>query len=172
MKRKNSSNIILIGFMGCGKTTIGKALATYYKREFRDTDKMIVESSGKTIDELFSISENYFRTWERDICRSLKKKENLIISTGGGLILNKENRDILKDMGLTVFLKASVNCIYERTKNSNHRPLLNVSNKKEVIQSKLNERNSLYEELSNLTILVDNLTITEIVDKIVSYYEN
>lgn len=172
MNLKNKTNIILIGFMGSGKSAVSKYLAKISQKKCVDTDAMIVESSGKTIKELFDISEDYFRSWERNICSSLKNKHDLIIATGGGIILNKQNRLLLNETGFVVYLKASVDCIYTRTKNSTHRPLLNVPNKKEVISTNLDQRDSLYNTTSDFTIDVDNLTISQIVDKIKLAYEN
>jgi shikimate kinase len=136
-----------------------------------DTDTMITRASGKSVTELFKSSEDYFRSWELDICRSLKNKKNHIISTGGGIINNKKIHSILAKAGLLVYLKASAETLYERVKNSTHRPLLNTSNKFETLQNLLNERNPIYEALANFTLTTDKLTINEISDTLIKHYD-
>ena len=165
-------NIILIGFMGSGKSSVAKKLSTISNKNMLDTDTMIVNSSGKSIESLFAVSESHFRSWEYTICNQLIEQDDLIIATGGGIILTEDNRRLLSKLGFVVYLKASVETIYKRTKRSTHRPLLNVPNKKEVINSTLSKRSKLYEQTADLSIEVDNLTIAQIADKINVAYEN
>ena len=109
-------NIVLTGMMGSGKTTCGKALARRLGREFLDTDAMIVSQAGKSIPEIFSQEgEPAFRDWETAICRHLTDRGNLIIATGGGLILRPENVALLKARGVLVFLNRPADLIFDST---------------------------------------------------------
>ncbi len=116
--------IALIGFMGSGKTTIGKLLSEKLNLEFTDTDKIIEKETGMKISEIFSkYGEKFFREKERKILLQLTKKDNLIISTGGGLPLNENNMEILNKHFTTVYLKADFETLWNRIKSDKNRPL-------------------------------------------------
>ena len=163
------NNIILIGFMGSGKTTIARQLSTQLKIKWVDTDKLIESISGKTIPELFKHSEAYFRSWELTIVKSFNSYKNTIISTGGGIIIQKDCRDIIKKSGDVIYLDISADTVLERLKHDTKRPLLQQENRKEVITSLLNERDSLYRDVADLSISVDRLSIHDIIDQIQNY---
>ena len=124
--RQLPNKIILVGYMGSGKTTVGKKLAKQLGYNFVDTDEYIVEKEGRSISDIFRDSgEEYFRNLETSIIDELNEKySNCIISTGGGMPLRKENREKLLNMGKVYFLNASADTIYIRVKNSTDRPLL------------------------------------------------
>ena len=165
-------NIILIGFMGCGKTATAKHLASLTGFKWIDTDTMITRSSGKSIEELFAISESYFRSWERDVCKSIKNKHSHIISTGGGIILDKDTCKLLKQYGHIIYLKASSNTLYERTKNHTHRPLLNTPDKIQTIITLLTKRDPLYTATADYILNVDTLSVSDISDTLISRYDS
>ncbi|MDE7478489.1 MAG: shikimate kinase, partial [Lachnospiraceae bacterium] len=120
-------NIILTGYMGSGKTTVGRNVAKLMNYTFVDTDELIVEQQNRSINEIFAADgEQAFRDMETALLQKLiaDKKEHLVISTGGGMPLRAENRQLLSRLGKVVYLKASPKTIYNRIKGDTTRPLL------------------------------------------------
>ncbi len=157
--------IYLTGFMGAGKTTIGKALGEKLKLPVYDSDERIAEIEKRTITEIFKMEgENYFREVESNVLRSLPT-ENAIITTGGGIILKKANRAFMKKNGIVFFLYCTPEVIYERLKDDDSRPLL-AGDKMREIKSRLQSRLPLYRE-ADYTIDTTDLTIEETVGKII-----
>jgi len=157
-------NIILVGFMGCGKSTIGRQISLQLNYPLIDTDNLISESMGMSIPDIFEKhGEEYFRSLETELITQLTAKdtENSVISTGGGLPVRPENRPILNKLGYVVWLKASVDSIIERTQSTSHRPLLQTSNPKLTIQNLLAERESAYSDGADLVINTDDLAIAD-----------
>ncbi len=160
-------NIVLIGFMGSGKTEVGQRLAKRLGYAFVDTDKIIEERIGKGIADVFwEYGENYFRRLEAGVVKELSDARGHVISTGGGIVLNRENILSLKKGGLMVWLKASPETIYERVRSESHRPLLNVEDPLNEIKRLLDAREKLYAE-ANLSVDTDRLDVGKIVDIIV-----
>jgi len=156
-------NIILIGYMGSGKTTIGRKLASNLGFRFVDTDELVREHSGKTIPEIFQEQgEEAFRDFETDVLKSVINSECQIISTGGGLVLREENRMLLKDSGFCVWLKANPDTIYERICRNGNRPLLETENPRQTIYTMLQERTPKYLEAANMEIATDHLGISDL----------
>ncbi len=119
-----SENLVITGFMGTGKSTIGKKIAVKLKREFVDTDAEIVNRAGMSIPEIFETQgEAAFRTMETEVCRELARREGLIISTGGGMLVNEENRRLLDESGFIVCLVASPETLEKRLHGARGRPL-------------------------------------------------
>ena len=157
-------NIILVGFMGCGKSTIGRVISQQLNYPLLDTDVMISKNTKMQIPEIFKQNgEDHFRGLETDLIQHLSDIEvaKHVISTGGGLPIREENRGLLKSLGYVVWLRASVDCILERTGTSNHRPLLNTPDPRQTIASLLTERDPLYEACSDLIIQTDDLAIAD-----------
>ncbi|MGL5049041.1 MAG: shikimate kinase [Fusobacteriaceae bacterium] len=150
-------NIALIGFMGSGKTTIGRQLAKALEMKFIDIDKMISMKEKKTIPEIFQEKgELYFRTLEREIIEEESRENNIVIATGGGAIVDNENIKNLKKSSYVVYLDTSLECIYERVKNGKNRPLLNdVENLFSTIEELYSKRAWLYEISSNFKIKIE-----------------
>jgi len=167
MSRKN---IVLIGFMGTGKTAVGRRLAWRLKREFVDTDREIEKITGKTIAQIFAKDgEVRFRSEEALLTKKLAAREGLVISTGGGLVLNPENARLLGENGVFVALKASPEVIYQRLKNKKNRPLLLKGDLKERIKTLLAEREEVYGRLAACTVDTGEVSVDEAVERIVSY---
>jgi shikimate kinase/3-dehydroquinate synthase len=111
------SNILLVGMMGAGKTTVGKSLASYLNKTFIDSDHEIQKRTGVKISVIFEIEgEAGFRKREAEMLRELLKINNIVLATGGGVILNKENRELLKQNGTIVYLRATVDDLWNRTR--------------------------------------------------------
>lgn len=160
--------IIFIGFMGAGKTSVGKALALALNVEFLDTDEMIEQQTGQTISKLFaSLGEESFRKKETALLRELvNNKPSAIISTGGGMPVCKENRTLLRALGTVIYLKASAEDIWGRLKDDTTRPLLAGANPKEKINTILNEREAFYQETADDIICTSGKEIKQIISEI------
>jgi shikimate kinase len=149
----NKKNVYLIGLMGAGKTTVGRLLAKSLSVPFYDSDKAIEDITGVDIATIFEFEgEKGFRIRENKMIKELTELEDIVMATGGGVILNEENRTQLKENGFVVYLKCSVDRIVDRTSRNTQRPLLNVDSPKEKIQALLNERESLYQSCADFVI--------------------
>jgi shikimate kinase len=138
-------NIILTGFMGVGKTSIGTRLASDLGYTFVDTDDLIEADQKTTITEIFAQKgEPYFRDVEARIIRTVLENENQVVSTGGGAVIRDENREAFKEAGLVVCLTARPEVIYERIKHETHRPLLKVPDPMARIRDLLESRATFY----------------------------
>lgn len=161
-------NVILIGFMGCGKSTVGIKLSYRLRRSMLDTDKMIEKEEGRTISEIFATEgENYFRDLEtRCLKKLIATVNNQIISVGGGLPVREENHALLKKLGKVVYLRANAETIYERVKHDTSRPLLQGENPQEKIRTLMNQRADVYEKAADVIIDVDDKDFDTILDEI------
>jgi len=149
----NKKSIYLIGLMGAGKTTIGRLLAKSLGLAFYDSDKAIEDITGVDIATIFEFEgEKGFRIRESKMIKELTQLEDIVLATGGGVILDQENREYLKENGFVVYLQCSVDRIVDRTSRNSQRPLLNVDNPKEKIQALLNEREELYLSCADFVI--------------------
>lgn len=162
------NNIILVGYMGCGKSTIGIKLSYRLQQPFLDTDKMIENKQDKTISDIFAqLGEESFRQMETDTIRGLlDEKRWYVIATGGGLCMREENRKILKKLGKVVYLRVQPKTVYERLKNDTTRPLLQGENPYQKIQDMIALRGPVYEEVADLIVDVDGLSFEQIMRKI------
>ncbi len=161
-------NIILIGFMGTGKSTIGRKLSRTFGYPLIDTDQMIVEQEGLPIPEIFADrGEEAFRDLETRVLRSLSRHSGHIIATGGGIIGRPENRTLLRKLGYVVWLVASPSEILARTARNNNRPLLNNDHPEETIRKLLEIRTPLYRATAHLAIETDQLSFDEVATGII-----
>ena len=145
--------LIIIGPMASGKSVVGKKLSKRLDIDFYDTDEEIVKKTGVTISHIFDVEgEDKFRSREMNIFSDLIKKDDCVISTGGGIVLKEENRELLKK-GTVLYLKTSIQTQLERTMNDKERPLLKGKENKEITLRKIAKlRNPLYEKSSNYII--------------------
>ncbi len=166
------SSIILIGLMGCGKTTIGRELSKLLGMPFLDMDALIEEQIGKSIPAIFrDDGESHFRALETALLRYLLNdgaggSSAPIISTGGGVVLREENRAILRKLGFCVWLNVEVPTLIARTARANNRPLLANANRREILEKLSAQRNPLYEETAHLRLDSTKMDITTVVRRI------
>ena len=146
-------NIFLVGMMGAGKTTVGKALARRLGRDFIDCDRVIVERTGVPIATIFEIEgEAGFRSRETAVLAELAMRQNAVIATGGGAVLAEENRRLMREHGTVVYLKAAIDHLHERTRRSKARPLLAAGDRRATLTALLEAREPLYREVAHLVI--------------------
>lgn len=166
-------NIALIGFMGSGKTTVGKLLAKTMDMKFVDIDKVIEAHEKKSINDIFhEKGQNYFRDLEREVISQEALKNDCVIATGGGSILDNENIKRLKETSFIVFLNATIECLYLRLKDNATRPILNeAEDKRKLIEELLDKRKFLYQMSADYTVDINEYTnIYETVYKIKEAY--
>ena len=166
---RTDGNVILIGFMGCGKSSVGRKLAGLLAVPCLDTDALIEEQEKMTIREIFTrMGQAYFRDAETRAVRSLTGREGrYVLSVGGGLPLRSENRELLKKLGTVIYLKASVQTLSERLARDTSRPLLQGEEPlEEKITRILSEREALYEEACSHVVLSDGKSIREVAQEI------
>lgn len=164
--------IFLIGPMGSGKSTIGKVLSERLEYDFYDTDKLVEKVVGKKIKEIFEQNgEQYFRLKESEELDKTRKLKNAVIATGGGIIENEKNRLFLKEEKKVIFLDSSIERQYDRTKESQKRPLLNNGDSMKILKNLYRKRLSFYQEVSKLKISMDNLTEGKIFEKILDFLD-
>lgn len=162
-------NIILTGFMGTGKTLVGKELAKGLKMSYLDTDKLIEEREAAKICRIFQEKgEDYFRRLETKIIKEVSSLDRCVISTGGGAILKKENLAALKRKGVIICLSANPKVILKRTSKSQNRPLLKSKDPKSAVEDLLSQRRSFYEK-ADFEVDTSELATSEVVERIVDF---
>jgi shikimate kinase len=162
-----SKAIVLVGPMGAGKTTIGRQIAKSLGRTFYDSDKEIEKRTGASIPLIFELeTESGFRKRESDMLKELLDKDNIVLATGGGAVLNKKNRKILSDFGLVVYLCVPIDQLVRRTAKDKNRPLLQTDNPKQTILELLKIRDPLYREVADIVFETNGLTVRQVASKL------
>jgi shikimate kinase len=162
-------NIYLVGFMGTGKTVVGKQTARQLGREFFDLDSLIEQRQKRQISQIFAEQgEAYFRRLEKEMLQEISLKKNLVISCGGGIVLDEQNIRIMKQGGLMICLSAKPEVILGRTRGQMHRPLLNVDNPQDKIEQLLKMRAPFYAQ-ADYVIDTSGLPVSEVVNKVLEY---
>jgi shikimate kinase len=148
-----NKNIVLCGFMGCGKTTIGEILKKKTGMKLIDTDAYIEETQGKTISEIFADNgEDYFRELEYNACKELSQKKGIIISTGGGALTFDRNTEVLKSNGTIVLIDVPLNVLKERLKYDTTRPLLQRPDKDKAMKELYEKRMPIYKKAADVAV--------------------
>ena len=161
-------NIILTGFMGTGKTTVGKELAKKLSRNFIDMDERIEYLAGKSVAKIFSEDgESIFRRMESNLCAELSKQQDLVIAAGGGALVNPDNKMLLEENGILICLDCNIDELVKRLDKGTDRPLLNVADRHSEILKLLDSRKALYEQIS-YHIDTTRSTLESLVDDIVN----
>ena len=159
--------IVLIGFMGTGKTKVGKALAKHLSWKFLDSDSIIEKKEGRRISTIFKVEgEAYFRDVESRVIRDVSRLKNVVISAGGGAVLRRENMERLKKGGIIVCLNAKPMTILRRLKGDRSRPLLKRKNKLNNVRRLLRLRMPYYRDAADHIIHTDGLTVSQITGKV------
>jgi shikimate kinase len=173
MKRKKN-NIILIGFMGAGKSSVGTCLANTLSMQFVDTDNEIENRCHMTISDMFKLrGEEDFRLMETNLLREYQENlDQTVLSTGGGMPLRVENASLLSEIGIVIFLKTSKEVTYQRLKNDTTRPLLQCENPLGAIEQMLKIRVPIYEACADMVLETKDKSIDKIVQEIISIREN
>ncbi len=164
---KQRKNLYLIGPMGAGKTTIGRLLAKELGREFYDSDREIELHTGVDIPTIFEYEgEEGFRRRETEILRSLVELDDIVLATGGGIVLRPENRRLLSQNGFVVYLCCPVEKQLERTARDTHRPLLRTADPEARLRALLKERAPLYEATADLKVNTGTCSSRMVIKKI------
>ncbi len=167
-----SENIFLVGLMGAGKTTVGRALAKRLNKQFIDSDHEIEARTGASIPLIFEIEgEASFRQRESEVIRDLTAQSDIVLATGGGAVIKPENREYLKTRGTVIYLRASVNSILQRTSHDKNRPLLQTANPRQKIEQLAREREPYYLEVADFVIETGRPNVQSLVQMIVSQLE-
>lgn len=149
----DSGNIFLVGMMGAGKTTVGKALARRLRRDFIDCDREIVERTGVPIATIFEIEgEAGFRRRESAVLAELARRSGAVVATGGGAVLAEENRRLMREHGTVVYIRVSLDHLHERTRRDNVRPLLATGDRRATLASLLESRDPLYRQAAHIVV--------------------
>ena len=165
--KRASGNIILIGMMGSGKTTVGKLLAKQLGKTFIDSDEEIQRRTGVTIPHIFDVEgEVGFRSRESCVIQDLLKQDNIVLATGGGAIISQLNRAAMKQNGVVVYLKSSVHDLWQRTRNDHSRPLLQTGNPRAKLQELHDQREPLYAEAAELTIHTGKQSVQVLLERL------
>lgn len=161
-------NVVLVGPMGAGKSTIGRLLATRLSFDFFDTDSVIEERTGADIPWIFDVEgEEGFRARETAVLAELVSEKASVIATGGGIVMRDENRELLRNAQAVVYLTASIDQLVERTCKDKKRPLLQVEDPRAKIIELINRRDPLYKEVSGYVVETDGRSPKFVVQHIV-----
>ncbi len=163
-------NVVLIGSMGCGKSSVGREIARRAGLTFVDTDQLIRQKFGKTIPEIFSrFGEDYFRQEETSALRELELANGIVLATGGGIVVRPENHPRLKKIGVVVWLVADEEIIWERVSRNKLRPLLQTVDPRQTMNRLIAERRPWYSSLADLTIDSGHLNHAEVAEKVLAF---
>lgn len=165
-------NIFLVGLMGAGKTTIGRALAKRLDKQFIDSDHEIEARTGVSIPLIFEIEgEASFRQREAEVIGELTGQNGIVLATGGGAILKPENREHLKSRGTVIYLRASINSILQRTSHDRNRPLLQTADPRAKLEQLAREREPLYAEVADFVVETGRPNVQLLVNSIIAQLE-
>lgn len=165
-----NNNIYLVGLMGSGKTTVGKLLSKQLRRPFYDTDHEIVRRTGVTIPMIFEVEgEAGFRKREEQMIAELTKLDGVILATGGGAIISPANREQLKQHGTVVYLRGTVDELWQRTRHDRNRPLLQTQDPKARLRELYAQRDPLYREIADVIVDTGRQNVNVLVQQLVQY---
>jgi len=152
-RKLTSGNLVLVGMMGSGKTTMGRQLAKHLGKVFVDSDEEIIKRTGVTIPHIFDIEgEAGFRQRESAAIRELVGRDNMVLATGGGAVLDEQNRALLQQNGIVIYLKATTHDLWLRTRHDRNRPLLQTDNPHAKLTELFHLRDPLYRQMSDIIV--------------------
>jgi shikimate kinase len=170
---KNTSNIFLVGLMGAGKTTVARILARRLDRAFYDTDHEIERRTGVKIPVIFEIEgEPGFRLREEQALAELAAQDNIVLATGGGIVLSAANRALLKERGLVVYLRAQPRDLWYRTRHDKNRPLLQTPDPLGRLQELYEQRDPLYAEVADIILDTGRPNVGPLVSQLITKLES
>lgn len=162
-------NIFLIGFMGCGKSTVAAGLSAKYGMDIVEMDQIIVEREGMSISDIFAQKgELYFRDVETHLLIEIQSENNKVVSCGGGVVMREQNVEAMRKGGCVVLLTANPETILERVKDDNSRPLLQGNKNIDFINEMLEKRRAKYESAADIVIQTDEKRIDDICEEIIT----
>lgn len=152
-RKFQSGNLILVGMMGSGKTTMGRALARHLGKAFVDSDEEIQRRTGVTIPHIFDIEgEAGFRQREMAAICALVGRDNMVLATGGGAVLLEQNRELLQQNGIVIYLNASAHDLWQRTRHDRNRPLLQTADPHAKLTELFQQRDPLYRQVADIVV--------------------
>lgn len=152
-RKLQSGNLILVGLMGSGKTTLGRALAKHMGKAFVDSDEEIQQRTGVTIPHIFDIEgETGFRQRETAAIRDLVERDDMVLATGGGAVLAEQSRELMQQNGIVIYLKASVQDLWQRTRHDRNRPLLQTADPHAKLTELFQQRDPLYLQVADIVM--------------------
>jgi shikimate kinase len=164
-----TGNFFLVGLMGAGKTTIGKHLAKRLGKSFYDSDHEIERRTGVKIPVIFDIEgEAGFRLREQQVIRELTHRQDIVLATGGGVVLSPDNRADLKSNGTVIYLRANIDDLFARTRRDKNRPLLQTANPKIKLAELFSQRDPLYREVADIVIDTGRQSVASLLDTLES----
>ena len=162
-------NLVLVGFMGSGKSSVGRLAAKALGFQFTDTDQIVVERAGRQISDIFETDgEAAFRALETEAIESLVHMDGYVVSTGGGAVLSEHNRQLLRALGFVVCLTASEDILFERVARNSKRPLLQTENPRATLSKLIHDRSALYQAAAHHTLDTTLLPQTAAVEALVT----
>lgn len=162
-------NIVLIGFMGAGKSTVSEYLSNVFAMDTVEMDQVIAEREGMSIADIFdTYGEEYFRDLETKLLIELQSEKNMVISCGGGAALREENVAEMKKNGRVILLTASPQTVYERVKDAKDRPILKGNNNVEYIAELMEKRREKYEAAADVVVQTDNKSVVQICEELIT----
>lgn len=165
---KVPNNIFLVGPMGAGKSTVGRQLAKSLDMEFVDCDREIEERTGVNISIIFEVEgEEGFRKRERAMIEQLTERDGIVLATGGGAVLEEDNRARLRTRGFAIYLNAPIELLLERTARDKQRPLLQTDDPKAKLIALAEEREPLYQQVADMVVKTDRRTARHVVKEII-----
>jgi shikimate kinase len=162
-------NIFLVGMMGAGKTTVGRALAQRLRMPFVDTDRVMVERTGVPVATIFEIEgEDGFRRRESALLAELAAADSQVIATGGGAVLADGNRELMRRRGTVIYLRAQVDALWERTRHDASRPLLKTPDPRATLAALLDKRDPLYREAAHIIVDTGAQSASSLVNRVLT----
>ena len=176
-RKIQSGNLILVGMMGSGKTTMGRALARHLGKDFVDSDEEIIKRTGVTVPHIFDIEgEAGFRLREAAAIHDLAGRDNMVLATGGGAVLSEQNRAMLQQNGIVIYLKANVHDLWQRTRHDRNRPLLQTDDPHARLNELFRQRDPLYQQVSDIVVQSGKQSVhalmLQLIDKIDAFRKN
>ncbi len=171
--KRASGNIVLVGMMGAGKTTVGRMLAKQLGKTFVDSDEEIQKRTGVKISHIFDVEgEDGFRQRESAVLQDLARLDNIVLATGGGAVLRPDNREVLRQNGLVIYLKSGVHDLWQRTRHDHNRPLLQTANPRAKLQELFDQRDPIYAAVADHVIHTGRQSVQVLIARLIKKIRN